>query len=153
MIDDVKNSVSDYKAFVENYIHKSCTIGGMMIFPKHSGSINQVRGTNRKLCDRWDLALECIRRYYRREDSPLYSTIVKDEQFFNLFVDFKGFVDYFFLQDCVSDDYDTVKILIGDGNFCEDPLPKTVNQYLNWIDIQLSFVEARNRRIAEYLIL
>lgn len=150
MLDEVQKAVSDYRSFVENYLHKSYTIGGMMIFPKHSGSINQIRGTNHKVCDRWDLTLECIRRYYNNEDSPLYTTLVKDENFFDLFVDFKRFVDYFFLQDCVSEDYSTVKLWIENGNFKENPLPKTVNEYLKWIERQLDFVDKRNRRISEY---
>ena len=75
-----------------------------MIFPKHPSSMNQNKGTNRKISDRWDLTLECIRRYYNGEESPLYKTINRDKEFYDLFVDFKGYVDFFFLQDCVSED-------------------------------------------------
>lgn len=42
------------------------TIGGHIIFPAHRRNgftINQARGINRKICDRFDLTLECIRRF------------------------------------------------------------------------------------------
>lgn len=149
MLDEVKKAVPDYKAFVEDYLHKSYTIGGMMIFPKHAGSINQARGTNKKICDRWDLTLECIRRYYAGEGSPIFATLLRDKAFFDLFVDFKGFVDYFFLQDCVSNDYGAVHFWIGNGDFNEDPLPKSVDEYLLWINRQMAFLEKRNVRIAD----
>ena len=150
LIESVAKALPDYRAFVEEYVHKSYTIGGMMIFPKHSGSINQRRGTHQLICDRWDLTLECIRRFFLGEDSPLYPTLQRDKEFFNLFVDFKGFVDYFFLQDCVSSDYSKVKIWLGKGDFSEYPLPKTVDQYLSWIDSEMEFLRKRNRRIEEY---
>ncbi len=148
----VAEAVPDYKAFVEDYIHSSYTIGGMMIFPKHKGSINQLRGTNKKICDRWDLTLECIRRHYAGESSPLKDVLDRDKNFFDLFVDFKGFVDFFFLQDCVSDDYSKVKIWLGKGGFSEDPLPKTVKEYLDWIRAEMEFLERRNNRIADFII-
>ncbi len=37
MLDAVKKVVPDYRAFVEDYLHRAYTIGGMMIFPKHAG--------------------------------------------------------------------------------------------------------------------
>ena len=153
MLDEVKKAVPDYKSFVEDYLHRAYTIGGMMIFPKHAGSINQAKGTNKKLCDRWDLTLECIRRYYAGEDSPIAKTLLRDKDFFDLFVDFKGFVDYFFFQDCVTDDYRTVKVWIGNGDFTDDPLPKSVDEYLLWISRQMDFLEKRNQRIAEAFLL
>ncbi len=148
MIEQIKKRIPNYRAFVEDYIHRSYTIGGMIIFPKHSGSINQMKGTHPLIKDRWDLTLECIRRYYRNEDSPLYHTLCRDKDFFDLFVDFRGYVDYFFLQDCVSDDYGTVRIWIGNGKFEDDPLPKSVEEYLLWIDRQMDFLRRRNERIA-----
>ena len=147
MLEEVKKAVPDYHSFVEDYLHRAYTIGGTMIFPKHAGSINQAKGTNAKLRDRWDLTLECIRRYYSGEESPIGKTLVRDKEFFDLFVDFKGFVDYFFLQDCVTEEY-SVKIWLGKGDFSEEPLPQTVDEYLLWIERQLVFLEKRNKRIA-----
>lgn len=149
MLDSVRRAVPDYKAFVEDYLHKAYTIGGMMIFPKHPGSINQAKGTNAKLRDRWDLTLECIRRYYHGESSPIYQTLLRDKEFFDLFVDFRGYVDYFFLQDCVSNDYSAVNLWLGNGDFEADPLPQSVEEYLHWINAQMVFLQKRNHRIAE----
>ena len=151
LLETVARSMPDYRLFVEDYLHKSYTIGGSIIFPKHQESINQMRGTNRLICDRWDLTLECIRRLYAGEYSPLESTLQKDEDFFRLFVDFKGYVNYFFLQDCVSEDYSKVRIWMGMGDFKEDPLPKTAEQYLAWIDSEMEFLRQRNERIRNYL--
>ena len=148
MIEKVGKAVPDYKAFVEDFVHKAYTIGGMIIFPKHAGSINQMKGTNPQIRDRWDLTLECIRRYYKGEDSPLYRTLGQDKDFFDLFVDFRGYVDYFFLQDCVSDNYSEVVRWIGNKWFDENPLPKSVEEYLKWIDLQMEFLQKRNMRIA-----
>ena len=41
------------------------------------------RGVNRKIKDRLDLTLECIRRFYSKEDSPLSDTFQRYSQFFD----------------------------------------------------------------------
>lgn len=147
MIEQVAKSLSDYHAYVEDYIHRSYTLGGEIIFPKRKGGINQCRGCNPYIKDRWDLTLECIRRFYINEKSPLSDVLLHDKDFFDLFVDFKGYVDYFYLQDCVSPDYSKVNYWLGNGEFEAFPLPKTVEEYLMWIERELSFVEMRNNRI------
>ncbi|MGN1096255.1 MAG: DUF6994 family protein [Christensenellales bacterium] len=141
----------DYKKFIEDYTRKSYTIGGAIIFPKMKGSINQMRGCNSHIRDRFDLTLECIRKYYNNEESPLYETLLRNKDFFDLFVEFKGYVDFFYLQDLVSEDYSTVKFWIGNGNFETNPFPKTVEEYMLWIDRQLDFVKKRNDRISSSL--
>ncbi len=152
MMDQVKERVNDFQAYYEDLIRKSYSIGGTIIFPKHSSSMNQNKGTNSLISDRWDLTLECIRRYYSGEDSPLYSVIVNDKGFFDLFVDFKGYVDYFFLQDVVSDDYKSVISWCGDYSFTESGLPKTIDEYFTFIGAEFDFLEKRNLRIKEYSI-
>ena len=147
MIKQVMGSVCDYKKYIENYTRKSYTIGGSIIFPKMKGSINQARGINNCIADRFDLTLECIRKYYNGESSPLYDTLIRNKDFFDLFVDFKGYVDFFYLQDLVSDDYNKINFWLGNGDFSENPFPKTIDEYLSWIEKQLDFVEKRNIRI------
>ena len=144
-----KSQVLCYEQFVESFVRRTYTIGGEIIFPKHVNSMNQRKGCHQLIGDRWDLTLECIRRYYIGEDSPLFSTIQADKAFYDLFVDFKGYVDFFFLQDCVTEDYKTVRIWQGKGDFSENPYPQSVEQYLRWIDNQLDFTAKRNQRIAE----
>lgn len=149
LLKQVEKELPDYKAFMEQYLRKAYTIGGTIIFPKRKGSINQARGCHTQIRDRWDLTLECIRRYYQGQESPLYDTLALDKAFFALFGDFKGYVDFFYLQDCVSADYATVNIWMGEGDFLSDPLPKTTNEYFDWIHQNLAFVEKRNQRIQD----
>ena len=87
MLEEVSKTIPKYKEFIESFIHKTYTIGGSIIFPKEN-SINRARGVNPFIKDRWDLTLECIRKYYKNEDSPLYETLVMNKEFFDLFVDF-----------------------------------------------------------------
>ena len=118
-------------------------MGGMIVFPKHPNSINQVRGINRRICDRWDLTLECIRRHYSDEESPLSRCLNQDKRFFDLFVDFKGYVDFFYLNGCVTNDYSKVIMWLDTELFVKDPLPKTVSEYESWVESQISFVKDR----------
>ena len=134
----------------ENFLRQAYTIGGSIIFPKHQSSKNQNRGTNQIISDRWDLTLECIRRYYNGEKSPLYETILADKAFYDLFIDFKGYVDFFFLQDCVSEDYSKVFIWCGNAEFTECALPKTIDEYMGFINKEMEFLGKRNQRIQDY---
>lgn len=152
MLQKIEQELSDYKAYMESFLHQTYTIGGMIIFPKRPGGINQSRGCHHLIKDRWDLTLECIRRYYSKESSPLSNVLEKDKEFFDLFDDFKGYVDFFFLQDCVYDDYSSVKMWLPNGIFTEDPLPKTVDDYIQWMDYQIAFVQNRNLRIASFCL-
>lgn len=147
LITELENILPNYKAVMEDYLHKTYTIGGTVLFPKRRWSINQARGCNPKIKDRWDLTLECIRKYYLDEDSPLYTTLQKDKDFFDLFVDFKGYVDFFYLQDCVTANYGSVIFGMEYTGFTDNPLPKTTEEYLKWLEHNLDFVQKRNLRI------
>ena len=70
---------------IEELKEKVRTIGGHILFPAHKKNgftINQARGISKKICDRFDLTLECIRRLYLNETSPLYDTLLNYEDFF-----------------------------------------------------------------------
>lgn len=146
-IAELKKVIPDYRAYMEHFIHKAYTIGGMMIWPCRRGSINQTKGCNRKIADRMDRTLECIRRYYAGKDSPMRKCLERNHDFFELFVDFKGFVDFFFLQDLVSPNYESVKMLIGSDDLNTQALAQDVNEYRQLLERQLAFVEKRNERI------
>lgn len=152
IVDQVFDQVKDYKAYYEHLIRRPYTIGGMVIFPKHPNSINQRKGMSKVIADRWDLTMECIRRYYIGEKSPLYSILLKDKAFFDLFVDFKGYVDFFLLQDCVSEDYSQVNLWCGKTFFEGDGLPPTLEEYFRFIENEHRFLDKRNKRIQEYCI-
>ena len=91
---------------IDAFFNLGCTIGGYIIFPSNridnQMTINGSRGINKKIKDRFDLTLECIRRFYLNEDSPLTETLNRYRNFFNLFDNFKGYVDFFLLQDLVQ---------------------------------------------------
>jgi hypothetical protein len=125
----------------------------MMLFPgnKIDGkmTINGARGCHPRIRDRFDLTLECIRRHYNNEDSPLSSTLKRYADFFQLFSDFRGYVDFFLLQDLVSGSGCEVKISRPFDNFCASPVPKGEAEYRAYMDDAVAFIDARNRRIRQ----
>lgn len=151
LLEEVAKQFTDYKAFVEDYLRKLYTIGGAMIYPEGRGNLNITRGFNPRIRDRWDLTLECVRRHYLGEESPLTAVMDRDRAFYDLFVDFKGYVDFFFFQDLVTEDYSNVKLWLDTPLFDINPIPKDVQTYLMWIHSQLDFVKRRNVRIENYM--
>jgi hypothetical protein len=149
LINEVAQSLPDYSKWLEDYLREAYTIGGEMIFPSHKGGINQSRGCNSQIRDRWDLTMECIRRHYSALESPLTEVMTKNKAFFDLFVDFKGFVDFFFLQDCVSEDYKEVKMWFA-PLYESKVIPDSVDSYMKYIDAEMEFLRKRNKRIENY---
>ena len=127
------------------------TIGGMMVFPGNridgKATINGARGFTRKIADRFDLTLECIRRHYLNQPSPLDETLSRYSDFFALFGNFEGYVDYFLLQDLVEQDGSTIKFFMPFDDFQTPSVPGTVEEYVEYRRLSIEFVHARNRRI------
>lgn len=127
------------------------TIGGMMIFPGNRvdghQTINQARGLHPRICDRMDLTLECIRRYYRHENSPLAAVLGRYADFFALFGDFHGYVDFFLLQDLVSSDCEAVRFFMPFSDFNPPAIPRDLDTYLEFRHLSIEFTKARGRRI------
>ena len=137
---------------IEELKEKVRTIGGHILFPankKNGFTINQARGISKKFCDRFDLTLECIRRLYLNETSPLYDTLLNYEDFFILFVDFKNYIDFFMLQDFVNEKYE-IQFSIPFDNFLRSPLPQNINEYKQYKNHTIELMNKRNKRIAEY---
>ena len=122
-----------------------------MLFPGNrvdgKRTINQARGCNRKISDRMDLTLECIRRYYRHEYSPLAPALGRYAGFFALFEDFQGYVDFFLLQDLVSSGYEAVRFFMPFNDFNPPAIPGDLDTYLEFRRLSIEFTKARNRRI------
>ena len=140
---------------IKNVLDLSHTIGGYVIFPgkKINGlnTLNQERGTNKSVNDRFDLTMECIRRYYdQNQDSPLRDVISRYHDFFDLFVDFRGYCEYFLLQDLVDDKFNKVKFYLPFNEFELDPLPRSLEEYRTYLDNIKMFVLRRNQRIQAY---
>ena len=135
---------SDFTSFYKDYLKKSYTIGGSIIFPK-TNSINVARGTSLK--DRFDLTLECIRLYYLGEKSPLFDKLKANKSFFDLFEDFAGYVDFFYLNDLVTDDYSAIKYFNSCTDITKATYPSSAEDWLALYKNQLAFVKNRNNRI------
>lgn len=130
------------------------TIGAYIIFPnkridgKHT--INQARGVNRSIDDRFDLTLECIRRFYSGNRNPLYETLLRYKEFFDLFDDFPGYIHFFFLDDLINK-YNKIKFYLPFDDFTTHPSFSDVNQYLLYKERVVDFIQARNWRIQIYM--
>lgn len=136
---------------VEAFKSLGYTIGGMMIFPGNridgKATINGARGFHPLIKDRIDLTLECIRRHYCNEVSPLQDTLLRYRDFFALFDNFMGYIDFFLLNDLVSKDYSEIQFFMPFENFKTAVVPKTFDAYYRYKDLAMSFVNKRNQRI------
>ena len=133
---------------------KAYTIAGFLIFPANTPgrkgrTINQDRGCDPRINDRVDLSLECIRRHYLGDPSPLASTLARYADFFALFGGFSDYVDFFLLNDLVSHDASTVRFFLP-LNFDASGLPADADAYRAYRDRMLAFLDARSRRIEAY---
>jgi hypothetical protein len=128
------------------------TIGAYIVFPGNringKSTLNGARGLNAKIKDRFDLTLECIRRFYSDEPSPLIETLDLYRDFFKLFESFRDYVDFFLLQDLVLEDYSAIKFHLPFNGFDQSPLPSSPAEYLEYRKNTIRFVEARNQRIS-----
>ena len=127
------------------------TMGGMIIFPANrvdgKNTINGARGFHPLIKDRIDLTMECIRRYYNNETSPLTEALTRYADFFALFRNFQGYIEFFLLQDLVTEDFSAIKFLMPFGDFKTPAVPKTIDAYLSYKDLTIKFINERNQRI------
>jgi hypothetical protein len=137
----------------DSFLRLSYTIGGMMVFPGNkigkAMTINGARGCNYRIKDRFDLTVECIRRHYRHEESPLKEDLARYSDFFALFGDFTGYAQFFLLQDILSPDCSEVRFFLPFDGFQPWPLPDSVDSYMSYRREAEAFLHARNRRIRE----
>ena len=154
LVDAIAGLTEDQKS---HYLNPRYTIGSAMIWPvrkKDRPTLNQARGfggSGRPIGDRMDLTLECIRRHYAGEpESPLASVISAYKDFFELFQDFAGFVDFFHLQDLVTPD-DQVRFYLPFDNFERSGTPATTEEYVTYREATLKFIAARSLRMAEWV--
>ena len=129
------------------------TIGGRLIFPSNrvegKPTINVARGFSARIGDRFDLTLECIRRHYLGEASPLQAPLARYSSFFELFESFEGYVDFFLLDDLVKDS--KVKFFLPfSGEFGTNSLPQTKPQYMEYMRNSMEFVASRNKRVDKW---
>jgi hypothetical protein len=129
------------------------TIGGLILWPANridgKWTINQARGCLRRtIGDRMDLTLECIRRHYSGEKSPLGDVLARYADFFAAFEDFRGYVDFWLLGDLVTDDHSAVRFFTPFDDFRTPAIPPDLDSYVAYRRCSIEFLEARNARIA-----
>ena len=140
---------------IDSFLKTCRTIGGYILFPANKvdgkGTINQERGTNTLIRDRWDFTVECIRRHYIGGTSPLTDVLNRYSSFFKLFNSFEGYIKFFHLQDMVSKDFSEVNFFLTFNNFKDVPTPNSKEEYLIYRQALMSFVKKRNIRILDYV--
>ena len=118
-----------------------------MVFPANRIDgrmmINGARGFTRAIADRMELTLECIRRHYVGEDSPLAATLRRYSDLLALFEDFAGYVHFFLLEDLVNDDL-SARFFMDFNDFRTPSVPRDLPTYYQYRRRSLSFVTARN---------
>ena len=147
----IKLILDEIPGELETFNSISYTIGGMMVFPGNrvdrKMTINGARGFHPRIKDRFDFTIECIRRRYLNERSPLSDTLARYADYFRLFGDFRGYVEFFLLQELVTDDCSAVKFFSPFEDFSSSPVPASMAAYLDYRKLAVGFIEARNQRI------
>jgi len=126
------------------------TIGGFILFPNNrvdgQHTVNQARGVNSLIDDRFDLTLECIRRFYLEQGSPLYDTLSRYKNFFELFESFEGYFKFFLLDDLVDENH-KIKFYLPFDDFKIKPAFSDIDDYLIYKKGVMNFIRSRNARI------
>lgn len=155
--------------YESGHLHDFCTIGGYIVFPNgrtqtratkapaRKWTLNQAKGCERRISDRFDLTLEAIRLYFagsvERKKNPIGDVLDAYGWFFDCFgqgVDgFNAYVDYFFLTPMVSGG--CVKPLYGESLCWNAALPCGSNShYQAYIEAQRHMVGERNELISKW---
>jgi len=77
----------------------------------------------------------------------LGETLTRYRDFFALFESFRDYVDFFLLQDLVTDDCSAVRFCMPFDDFKTPSVPKDFDTYMEYRRRSIEFIEARNRRI------
>jgi hypothetical protein len=158
--------------FTDRHLCGLCSIGGYIVFPNQRAqqlpttvnetarpwSLNQVRGMERRISDRFDLTLEAIRLSYEgillRSENPIGDVLEAYRWWFELFgkgaEGFRRFADFFFLTPML-DSGGGVTAFGRLGLAFDHALPKDdESAYTEYIVDQLSFVADRNQLITDW---
>ena len=138
---------------VKELFDSGSTIGAYTLFPNNrvdrKHTINQARGVNSLIDDRFDLTLECIRLFYLGQKSPLFDTFLRYKNFFDLFENFNGYMNFFLLNDLV-DANQNIKFYLPFDNFKTKPTFANIDEYLVYKKGVMAFIKSRNKRIENY---
>ena len=162
-----------YKKFIGHYLQYANTIGGFIVFPKISNSINVRRGNRYgSIKDRFDLTLECIRRLYQQEyfddkkDNPLFGISKEEKAFFRMFGSFEKYTEFFCLNKSWVENGKVLNLLydenkdkternvktLDEWDFNQQkPLPQDPTEWWTFYDNIMSHLKARNQQIKEVI--
>lgn len=141
----------DLRGYVQG---RGWLISECIVFPgkrvQGQNTINGARGMNRRIGDRFDLTLECIRRLYLGQTSPLETVLDRYQDFFGLFEDFRGYVEFFLLQDLVAEDCSSVHFFLPFTGFEGSPIPADLDSYISYVRNVRLFGQARGSRMLDW---
>ena len=130
------------------------TIGAYIVFPNNridgNHTINQARGVHSLIDDRFDLTLECIRLFYLGQENPLYSSLLRYKEFFDLFDGFMGYIHFFLLDDLI-DEISNIRFYLPFDGFKIRPTFSDISQYILYKKGVINFIKSRNKRIKNYI--
>jgi hypothetical protein len=140
---------------VDELFDMGSTIGAYTIFPNNridgNNTINQARGVNGLIDDRFDLTLQCIRCFYLGQPSPLYDTLLRYKNFFDLFDNFLCYIHFFLLDDLIDENQE-IKFYLPFDNFKTPPKFTNTDDYLLYKKGVMNFIRLRNKRIEDYVL-
>lgn len=124
-------------------------VAARILFPANriegGRTVNGARGMDLRIADRFDLTLECVRRFYSDDlRTPLGEVLTCYRAFFDVFETFDQYVRFFYLDDLVEDGL--VRFYLPFEEF-GDPLPSTFDEYERFRVAQVAFVSARRERM------
>ena len=150
---------------IEGYDKLTSQIGAKLLLPRNGSgefrgpTLSQARTSSGYIVGRLDLMLECIRLHYLKRampdlvvDNPLADALERWSDFFDLFGDFAGYVDFFLLQDMVTPHGLAVDFFLPFDGFTWWPFPADEHEYAAYIGKATSFVQARNRRMKAWVV-
>ena len=146
-----------YRKFIGLYLQYTNTIGGFILFPRKPMSINGKRGLNSQIGDRFDLTLECIRRYYTKSslDNPLYDVLWQNKEFFDMFKSFENYAKFFCLDESWIKDGHVLNLMdnkeLDTYDFTKKPLPTNSTEWWRFYGNIMDRLDARNEQIKKLL--
>jgi hypothetical protein len=147
-VDDLPDDLRAYATGSAWNVAECIVFPGRMIDRKKT--INGARGLHSRIGDRFDLTLECIRRFYLAEGSPLAEDLARYSDFFTLFGSFQGYVEFFFLQDLVDQDFSHVRFFLPFRDFADSPFPHDLATYQALLRGAADFASGRASRMESW---
>ena len=155
--------------YENRHLHEFCQVGGYIVFPNgleqtrptkvrpRKWTLNQAKGCDRRISDRFDLTLEAIRLFFdgktSRDVNPLGDVLDAYGWFFAPFgagdEGFRAYVDYFFLTPMVSGG--RVRPTYGNELDFADAMPGgSQSGYDRYIEAQGAAVRERTEAITQW---